>query len=66
MSGSRKNVPTLNRASLALDESGAVYTEYVIVLSVVALGGAASIATLGVPLLRSFLYLNMMILLPIP
>jgi len=66
MLGSRKKAEPVSSAALLQNREGAVYTEYVVVLSVVALGAAAAIATLGIPLLNSFLYLNMMILLPIP
>ncbi len=54
------------RKDLAQDERGAIFAEYVTVLALVTLVGAAAVAALGIPLLRLFRYVQAVILLPIP
>jgi Flp pilus assembly pilin Flp len=48
------------------DERGVVFVEYVTLLTVVTLAGAAAVFSLGVPLLRLFRYAELLIVLPIP
>jgi hypothetical protein len=51
---------------LARDQRGVVYVEYVAVLVLVTLLGAAATAALGLPLLRMFRYAETLIVLPVP
>ncbi|MEM9192881.1 MAG: hypothetical protein AAGF12_27145 [Myxococcota bacterium] len=51
---------------LARDESGVAYTEYVILLSVVTVIGSAATAALGIPLLQTYRYAQLVLSLPIP
>lgn len=48
------------------DSRGSAYVEYLTLLAVVTLAGAAAIAALGLPLLRLFRYAELLIALPIP
>ncbi|HWM84469.1 MAG TPA: hypothetical protein VNO33_01500 [Kofleriaceae bacterium] len=52
--------------SFVRDVGGAVYVEYLILLSVVSLAGATALVGLGLPLLRLFRYAETLIALPIP
>ena len=52
--------------SLWCDRRGAVYVEYLALLTLVTLIGSAATAALGIPLLRLFRYAEMIIVLPIP
>jgi hypothetical protein len=47
-------------------ERGAVFAEYVVVLSLVSLGCALAIVSLGPLLVRSFLVQQAVLLLPLP
>lgn len=51
---------------LLTDTGGVAYTEYIVLTVSVSVGVSAALATLGVPLLNLFHYVNLMILLPIP
>jgi Flp pilus assembly pilin Flp len=55
----------LTRA-LASDERGTVHAEYVIVLSLVAVGVAAATVLAGALLFQVFLYQERLLLLPVP
>jgi Flp pilus assembly pilin Flp len=48
------------------DRQGAAYVEYLALLTLVTLIGAAAVAALGLPLLRMFRFAEMIIVLPIP
>jgi Flp pilus assembly pilin Flp len=52
--------------SLLRDTRGASYVEYVTLVSLVTIAGAAAVGGLGVPMLRLFRYVQMMLALPIP
>ena len=51
---------------LISDETGIAYTEYIILASVVTILGAASIYTLGVPMVRLYEWGASLALVPIP
>lgn len=53
-------------ASLGKDEGGVVMVEYVTLLCLVTLSGAATVVALGVPLMQLFRYVQMVIAMPIP
>jgi Flp pilus assembly pilin Flp len=53
-------------SELAGDTEGAVFVEYVTLLTLVAIGAAAATVALGVPLLRLYRYIQMVIALPFP
>lgn len=55
-----------SQSLLRRDERGAVFVEYVTVLTLVTVVGAAAVAALGIPLLKLFRYVQAVILLPIP
>ena len=55
-----------NEVSLATDERGAIYAEYLVVLTVVALTGAAAVLALGVPLAEAFRFAQVFVALPFP
>lgn len=48
------------------DVGGAVYVEYVALLTLVTLIGAGAVAALGLPLLRMFRFAEIVIALPVP
>ncbi|HTE51109.1 MAG TPA: hypothetical protein VK698_09595 [Kofleriaceae bacterium] len=52
--------------SMVRDEHGAIYVEYLSLLTLVTLAGAAAALALGLPLLRLFRYAELLIVLPIP
>jgi hypothetical protein len=52
--------------TLARDPRGAVFVEYVTLLSAVTLIAAAAILALGVPLLRLFRFAELVIASPVP
>ena len=52
--------------SLLADQRGVAMVEYVTLLCLVAVIGAAAVAALGVPLIQLFRYVQTMIALPIP
>ena len=54
------------RPNLLADTSVAIFTEYVTLVVLIALGAAAGTAALGVPLLRLYRYAQMMIAVPFP
>ncbi len=54
------------KSGLTRNDRGAVFVEYITVLCLVTLVGAAAVAALGLPLLRLFRYVQAVILLPIP
>jgi hypothetical protein len=51
---------------LGSDNKGAIFVEYVALLCLVAVGGAAAIVTLGAPLVALARFTQLMIGLPIP
>lgn len=51
---------------LSSNDQGLVYTEYLVVLTLVSLGVVGALIALGVPLLNLFLYQQAMLLLPFP
>lgn len=51
---------------LISDETGIVFTEYIILASVVTILGAASIYTLGVPMVRLYEWGAALAIVPIP
>jgi Flp pilus assembly pilin Flp len=53
-------------AGLAANERGVVMVEYVTLLCLVTLTGAAAVVALGVPLMQLFRYVQMVIAMPIP
>lgn len=53
-------------SSLARSVSGVVFVEYVALLLLVTVTGAASVVALGVPLLRLYRYAQMILSLPVP
>ena len=55
-----------HRGGLLRARQGAVYVEYIALLTLVTLIGAAATAALGLPLLRMFRYAETLIVLPIP
>ncbi|MBN1653971.1 MAG: hypothetical protein JXA30_09360 [Deltaproteobacteria bacterium] len=48
------------------DDQGTVYTEYLVILFLVALGAVSALIALGVPLLKLFYYQQAVVLLPFP
>lgn len=54
------------RPDLCRDIRGLAYVEYLVVLCLVTVIGAVSVAGLGVPLLRLFRYARMILALPVP
>ena len=48
------------------DSQGAVFVEYVALLLLVTISGAAAVLSLGVPLLRLYRYAQMILVLPFP
>ncbi len=48
------------------DNQGLVYTEYLVILTLVSLGVMGALIALGVPLLNLFLYQQAVVLLPFP
>ncbi len=48
------------------DQRGAVMVEYAILLTVVSLGAALALVSLGVPLMRTYLSQRTWVLLPYP
>lgn len=53
-------------ASLIKSEGGVVMVEYVTLLCLVTLTGAATVMALGIPLMQLFRYVQMVIAMPIP
>jgi Flp pilus assembly pilin Flp len=51
---------------LPSDDQGLVYTEYLVILTLVSLGVTGALIALGVPLLNLFLYQQAVVLLPFP
>jgi Flp pilus assembly pilin Flp len=51
---------------LAQETEGAVYVEYITLVTLVAIGAAAATVALGVPLLRLFRFIQMVIAVPFP
>lgn len=51
---------------LRSDEAGTVLIEYATVFALVSLGGALAIMTLGLPLLRLYVYGTTLLSVPIP
>ncbi len=51
---------------LAENERGVAMVEYVTLLCLVTLSGAATVVALGVPLMQLFRYVQMVIAMPIP
>lgn len=51
---------------LPSDDQGLIYTEYLVVLTLVTLGVMGALIALGVPLLNLFLYQQAVVLLPLP
>jgi len=51
---------------LLRDESGTVYSEYLVILVAVALGSVVATVALGVPLYNLYLFQQAVILLPLP
>ena len=54
------------RQGLIQDLAGAIYVEYLTLATMVTIGGAAAVVSLGVPLLQLYDYVELMILLPVP
>ena len=52
--------------SLLRETRGVAYVEYVTLLLLVTIGGAVAIFSLGVPLLQTFRYAQVVIAMPIP
>jgi hypothetical protein len=52
--------------SIVGDVGGAVYVEYLAILTAVTLAGGAALVGLGLPLLRLFRHAEMLIVLPVP
>ena len=59
-------MPTRPEPSLAEDRRGAVYLEYVALLTMVTLLAAAAVAALGIPLLRLFRFAELVLASPLP
>lgn len=53
-------------AELAREKRGVVFVEYVALLLLVTIGGAAAVVTLGVPLVTLFRYVQAIVALPVP
>jgi hypothetical protein len=51
---------------LACDQRGAIYAEYLTVLVMVSMVGAAAVVSLGLPVLESFRLMQLLVALPIP
>lgn len=51
---------------LTSDDQGLVYTEYLVILTLVSLEVMGALIALGVPLLNLFLYQQAVVLLPFP
>ena len=60
----RSHLP--QRPSLLRDERGVAMVEYVTLLCLVTVAGAAAVAALGVPLIQLFRYVQTVIAMPIP
>lgn len=64
--------PTMQRrwrtwlAALHHREDGIAMTEYVTLLMLVTLGGAAAVVALGIPLLRLYKHAQILLALPVP
>jgi Flp pilus assembly pilin Flp len=54
------------RGSLLRDIRGAVYVEYVTLLGLVTVGGSVAVYSLGLPLLQTFRYAQVIIAMPLP
>jgi len=54
------------QSSLLRDVRGAVYVEYVTLLGLVTVGGSVAVYSLGLPLLQTFRYAQVIIAMPIP
>ncbi len=54
------------KRSLRASEGGVVMVEYVTLLCLVTITGAATVMALGVPLMQLFRYVQMVIAMPIP
>ncbi len=54
------------KRSLRSSEGGVVMVEYVTLLCLVTITGAATVMALGVPLMQLFRYVQMVIAMPIP
>ncbi|HLU67872.1 MAG TPA: hypothetical protein VKZ63_16420 [Kofleriaceae bacterium] len=52
--------------SIVRDASGAIYLEYLVLVAVVGLVVAWGIAALGLPLLRTYRYLELIVTSPAP
>ncbi len=61
-----KQTRTRKAESLRDDTTGAIFVEYLTLASMVTIGGAAAVVTLGTPLLNLYDYVELVILLPIP
>jgi len=48
------------------DDQGLIYTEYLVILTLVSLGVVGALIALGIPLLNLFLYQQAVVLLPFP
>ncbi len=57
---------TRKAESLRDDTTGAIFVEYLTLASMVTIGGAAAVVSLGTPLLNLYDYVELVILLPIP
>jgi len=58
--------PVRVHRSIVRDASGAIYLEYLVLVAVVGLVVAWGIAALGLPLLRTYRYLELIVTSPAP
>lgn len=67
-SAPRAKEPSVSDAAegLGASERGVVMVEYVTLLCLVTVTGAATVVALGVPLMQLFRYVQMVIAMPIP
>lgn len=52
--------------SLVRDTGGVTYVEYIVVVGFVTLVGAAAVVAVGVPLLKTFRYAQLVLAMPLP
>lgn len=66
MDGDHTRVKDREQPSLLRDTGGATFVEYVALVAFVTLIGAAAIVAVGVPLLKTFRYAQLVLAMPIP